>query len=272
MTALCATQWVNGLAGAKRSSTQNSLANTQWRLSSFGSSGSLTSVLRGTSISLNFGPDGRVSGNAGCNSYAGDYRVREESISFSRLVSTKRACIDDAANRQESRYLSALESANRFQLRDDRLTIHYGDGGNTLNFVNDSAVPDGGRGEESPLRVIDAFYDAVNSRDYERAFRLWETPPQKFDDFVRGYSDTVKVQVLTDPNPSIEGAAGSLYADIPTILLVRRRNGAERMFAGCYVARKSNVEQSGWRIYRAKLSPVSSATRISELLNPSCRS
>jgi heat shock protein HslJ len=127
-------------AGNVVKTSQNSLANTEWRLSSFESSGSSTPVIQSTTISLKFGAEGRVSGNSGCNNYAGDYRVEGDSISFTRLLSTKRACINEGANQQETRYLSALESAGRYQLRDDQLIIHYGDGKNTLNFVKASAA------------------------------------------------------------------------------------------------------------------------------------
>jgi heat shock protein HslJ len=268
LVALIVTQW------SYTSTAQNQLASTQWRLSSFGSSGSLTSVVKGTTITLKFGADGRASGSAGCNSYAADYRVQGENVSFSRILSTKKACLDQAANQQEVRYLAALEAAGKFQLGDDRLTIHYGDGGNILNFVNESAPPAAGRGGDSPLEVVSSFYDAVNAREYERAFRLWETAPGNFDDFVRGYSDTAMVQVLTAPKPSVEGAAGSLFAEIPTILVVRRRDGKQRLFAGCYVTRKSNIDTSsqnkGWRIYRAKFFPVSATPNIPTLLNQSC--
>jgi heat shock protein HslJ len=254
---------------------QNSLADTQWRLSSFGSSGALASVIQGTTVTLKLGADGRASGSAGCNSYSGDYRVQGQTITFSRLISTKRACVNPEANQQETRYLAALESAGRFQSREDRLTIHYGNGRNTLNFANDRETQGGS--VDTPLSVVSTFYDAVNARDFDRAYRLWETPPQNYNDFVRGYSDTASVKVLTSPDPTVEGAAGSSYAEIPTVILVRRRNGGERMYAGCYVTRKSNLEppdtgspNRGWRIYRAKLSPVSTTRDISSILNQAC--
>jgi heat shock protein HslJ len=128
-------------AGEVETAGQNPLANTQWRLSSFESSGSSTPVIQGTTIVLKLGADGRVSGNSGCNNYAGDYHLEGDSVSFSRLVSTRRACLNQGANQQETRYLSALESAGRFQLRDDQLIINYGDGKNSLNFVNNSSAP-----------------------------------------------------------------------------------------------------------------------------------
>jgi heat shock protein HslJ len=56
-------------------------------------------------------------------------------LSFATIVSTKRACADEAATRQEQRYLGALESAAGFRLEGNRLTISYDEGRGSLNFV-----------------------------------------------------------------------------------------------------------------------------------------
>ncbi len=41
------------------------------------------------------------------------------------------------------------------------------------------------------------------------------------------------VQLIVQPPTRIEGAAGSLYAEVPTVVVARHRDGAERYFAGC---------------------------------------
>ena len=43
-----------------------------------------------------------------------------------------------------------------------------------------------------------------------------------------------------------------MYAEIPTIVVATTRSGNERVFAGCYVMRRSNVQDRGWHIYRAE--------------------
>lgn len=124
-------------ARSEASSAKSKLANTQWRLISFGATGAESPVIEGTTITLKFGADGRAGGSGGCNSYGGNYRVRKNNLSFSQIISTKRACLEQSANQQEQRYFAALESASKFKLSDNRLTIFHGDGRNTLNFVND---------------------------------------------------------------------------------------------------------------------------------------
>jgi heat shock protein HslJ len=255
------------LPHSKALNLDSSLAGTQWRLESIGGA-----AINGVSkITLKFGADGRAGGSGGCNSYSGAYREQGERLSFSRIISTKRACLEQTANQHEQRYLAALEAAARFKLSGDRLTIFYGAGQGGLNFVNDSPAKTGQEKYEnlsSPVDLLASFYDAVSNKDYARAYGYWETPPGTLQDFQKGYRDTSSVQLIVRPPTHLDGAAGSLYAEVPTVIVAGQRNGSERVFAGCYVMRKSNVGESDstshgvWRIYKASLSPVAANTAI----------
>ena len=256
------------------STDQRVLTGTEWRLISFGPSGAEASVVAGTTVTLKFGEDGRASGSTGCNSYGGTYQVRGDNITFGRLISTRRACLDQNANQQEQRFLSALEAANRFRLSSDRLTILSDRGRNALNFVNNlDSEPSGGPREEpsDPVSTLAAYYDAINAHDYRRAFNYWDTPATSFERFVSGFADTDRVHVLVEPSPHVEGAAGSAYAGISTIVVATTRAGRDRVFAGCYVMRKSNVQDRGWKIYRADVLQMPSSARISRMLSQACR-
>jgi hypothetical protein len=143
-----------------------------------------------------------------------------------------------------------------------------------LNFVNNSiSEPQGGPRDDrsDPVATLAAYYSAINARDYRGAFRFWESPTSSYEQFTRGFADTDQVRLLVDPSTSVEGAAGSVYADIPAIVVSTMRNGSERVFAGCYVMRKSNVQDRGWMIYRADVSPVSANIRLSRILSQGCR-
>ena len=246
----------------------------EWRLVSLGPAGAETEVIAGTTVTLRLAEDERVSGSTGCNNYGGTYQVRGDNISFSRIVSTRRACLDQNANEQEHRFLSTLETANRFRLSSNRLTILSDRGRSVLNFV-DSSTPEPGHGprdeRNDPLQTLASYYTAINARDYRRAFRFWDSPPSSFEQFARGFADTDRVRLLVEPSTRVEGAAGSVYAQIPTIVVATTRSGNERVFAGCYVMRRSNVQDRGWQIYRADVSPVSSSTRLSRILSQGCR-
>jgi heat shock protein HslJ len=256
------------------STDQRVLTGTEWRLISFGPSGAEASLVAGTTVTLKFGEDGRASGSTGCNSYGGTYQVRGDNISFGRLISTRRACLDQNANQQEQRFLSALEAANRFRLSSDRLTILSDRGRNALNFVNSRHSEPSGEPQENssdPLAMLSSYYDAINARDYRRAFSFWDSPTTSFERFASGFADTDRVRVLVEPSARIEGAAGSAYANISTIVVATTRAGSDRIFAGCYVLRRSNVQDRGWKIYRADVSEVPSSARISRLLSQACR-
>ena len=264
-----------GQTGRSMSTDQRVITGIDWRLISLGPAGAETNVVAGTTVTLKFGEDDRASGSTGCNSFNGTYQVRGDSISFSRLISTRRACLDQNANEQEQRFLSTLGSANRFRLTRGRLTILSDRGRSVLNFVNNSISEpqDGSRDDDrsDPVGTLAAYYSAINARDYRGAFRFWDSQPSSYEQFARGFSDTDQVRLLVEPSPRVEGAAGSVYAQIPAIVVSTLRNGSERVFAGCYVMRRSNVQDRGWQIYRADVSQVSANIRLSRILSQGCR-
>lgn len=255
------------------STDQRVLTGTDWRLVSLGPAGNETNLIAGTTVTLKFGEDGRASGSTGCNMYNGAYQVRGDNINFSRLISTRRACLDQNANQQEQRFISALEGANRFRLASDRLTILSDRGRSVLNFARDSPEnPDDGPADDrnDPVATLSSFYNAINSKDYRRAFGYWESPPSSFEQFARGFADTDRVRLLVEPPARLDGAAGSLYAEIATVVVATTRSGGERIFAGCYVMRKSNVRDNGWHIYRANITTVTSNGRLARMLSQGC--
>ncbi len=91
---------------ASLAQAQAGLTGIDWRLVSLGPAGAETDVVAGTTVTLKLAEDERVSGSTGCNNYGGTYQVRDNNISFSRIVSTRRACLDQNANEQEHRFLS----------------------------------------------------------------------------------------------------------------------------------------------------------------------
>jgi len=109
-----------------------------------------------------------------------------------------------------------------------------------------------------PVLLLASFYNAVNLRDYARAYGYWESPPNQasFNQFAQGYADTAVVVGIVRL-PLREGvAAGSSYASLQTVLISIRNNGSQQVYAGCYVGRRSNVPAGdsptpdpNWRLY-----------------------
>ncbi len=262
------------------SNVDDRLTETQWRLTSFGTTNAPSPVMERTTLTIKFEANGKVGGNGGCNSYGGDYQILAERLSLSRIISTMRACLDQEAMRQERRYFEALGSVGKFKLSNNQLTIFYDGGRGALNFVKvsgDATTEQRYENQNSPVELLASYFNAVNIREYERAYRYWETPSGRLDDFARGYADTVSVQLIVQPPTGFEGAAGSIYARVPTVIAARHRDGSEHFFSGCYVTRKSNListdisKQEIWRIYSASVRPVAGETTISKLLAQACK-
>ncbi len=265
---------VQAQTGRDLSTDGRVLTGVEWRVVSFGPAGNEANVIAGTTLSLRFVEDRSVSGSAGCNMFRGTYEVRGDTLTLGRMVSTKRACLDQRANQQEQRYLGALESANRFRIVSKRLTIFYSNGRNVINLVdaNDSSPsPDGAQPAESdPVAALISYYNAINERNYQQAYRMWETPETNLERFSRGFADTRRVRLLIEPPVRVEGAAGSAFAEIPTILIAETSNGRERFFAGCYVLRRSNELRGPWRIYRARINQVSASAALQQPISQTC--
>ena len=76
----------------------------------------------------------RASGNTGCNSYGGVYELSGESLRFGALASTRRACLDEVLNRQETAFLGALADTRTWRIADGTLVLS-GEAGPLARFV-----------------------------------------------------------------------------------------------------------------------------------------
>jgi heat shock protein HslJ len=94
-----------------------------WLLFSYGDTAAPIFPLEGTTIDLIFAPDG-ISGSGGCNQYFGGFTFSDNTISFTAVGATQRAC-DEAIMQQEAAYFAALSTASLFSTEDDSLSIAY---------------------------------------------------------------------------------------------------------------------------------------------------
>jgi len=78
-------------------------------------------------ISFNI-EDHRFSGNSGCNNYFGSYEAGSTSIAFGSAASTRRACMDQALNEMERKFLNILGGKNfKFDVADQTLNLYQND-------------------------------------------------------------------------------------------------------------------------------------------------
>jgi heat shock protein HslJ len=67
----------------------------------------------------------RIAGNGGCNKLAGAYNVTDNVISFRQVISTRMACVDQAANERETAFLKLLSDRTyTFDVADQTLQLY----------------------------------------------------------------------------------------------------------------------------------------------------
>ena len=76
-------------------------------------------VIDNTVLTLTFTEAGRVSGSTGCNNLSGSYTATGTTITFSPLVTTRRACVAPALNNQETKFTSALQGEMAWRITAD---------------------------------------------------------------------------------------------------------------------------------------------------------
>jgi len=101
------------------------LEDIVWALESYGKPNNLKTVLTGTEITARFNSeDGYVIGSGGCNSYGGKYELSGNKLTIiDSLTQTLISCGEEK-NQQEEQFLTALQSAESFQIDDGKLTIN----------------------------------------------------------------------------------------------------------------------------------------------------
>jgi putative lipoprotein len=114
--------WVKKVGGV--------LAGTSWRVEEMGGE----RVPAGAEGTLEFPEAGRVAGRAFCNRFSGKTEITAISIRFGPLAVTKMACGQSASER-ESRFLQALQKAERWSVNGNVLLIDFAGSDRPLRLV-----------------------------------------------------------------------------------------------------------------------------------------
>jgi heat shock protein HslJ len=112
------------------------LAGTSWEAIGYNNGKqAVTSVLAGTTLTVNFGKDGNLEGNSGCNDFGGPYKVNGNQITIGPLNATMKACSDpEGVMDQEAAFLAALQSAATYSIEGDVLELRAQDGALAADF------------------------------------------------------------------------------------------------------------------------------------------
>lgn len=100
-----------------------------------------------------------------------------------------------------------------------------------ITYLSDANFIDN---RSDPVSLISSLLNAINKREYVRAYSYWQTPPSTYDDFAAGYEQTVSViaqfgQVIEDPG------AGQLNYSLPVKMISTLTDGTKQTFVGCYM-------------------------------------
>lgn len=116
----------------------------------------------------------------------------------------------------------------------------------------------------TPEEVVRRYYDAIQKRDYDAAYALWEddgkSSGQTRAEFAAGFSQTAQVRAAIGDSVRSGAGAGSQYVTVPVTIDAVLRSGVKQHFTGTYIIRRAMVdgatpEQRRWHIYSADLKP-----------------
>jgi heat shock protein HslJ len=95
------------------------LAGSEWLLEDLAGSG----VIDNVQATLAFPEAGKVSGKGSCNRFFGAAEIAGDAIKLGPLGATRMECPKAVMN-QETKYLTALQAAERFEWKDPYLLLH----------------------------------------------------------------------------------------------------------------------------------------------------
>lgn len=98
----------------------------------------------------------------------------------------------------------------------------------------------------TPETLIKSYYNAINRQEYARAYSYYapDAPPQPFPQFQAGYENTTSVTVQFGKIEG-EGAAGSAYWSQPVAVKSVEKDGAVKVYYGCYRLKLANPAIQG---------------------------
>ena len=97
-----------------------------WTLYRTGRGAQHDTLLRARKPTIRF-ENGRVTGNAGCNSYFGGYQARAASLQLGPLGATKKACVFPAEGLLEAHFLNSLAKVKRYGVSNGFLVLYTTD-------------------------------------------------------------------------------------------------------------------------------------------------
>lgn len=105
--------------------------NGQWKLVSHGSASVQTPAAPDVDTSIEFGSDGQMNGNVGCNGFGGEFKVDGDTIKLGPVMSTMMFC-EGPVGDQEIATIAVFQGSATFVLDGGTLTITSADGNSVI--------------------------------------------------------------------------------------------------------------------------------------------
>ncbi|MCL4396364.1 MAG: hypothetical protein M1482_16450 [Chloroflexi bacterium] len=130
-----------------------------------------------------------------------------------------------------------------------------------------------------PVEVLESFYNAINRKEYVRAYSYWQAGSpglRAFNQFQQGYAETKAVQMTTGQVQSNAGA-GQLYYKVPVTLTAQTTGGTTQTFVGCYTLHLAQPAIQGTppfhplSITAGQIKEVPAGTDTVPLMSQSCQ-
>lgn len=106
---------------------------------------------------------------------------------------------------------------------------------------------------EDPRDVLRRYYAAINARDFATAQAAWDEGASAAATLAQDFAGAASVELTVGEPRPVEGAAGSVYVEVPVTVTTLRTDGSRQHQAGRYTLRRPQVDGAGatqrnWRI------------------------
>jgi hypothetical protein len=125
--------------------------------------------------------------------------------------------------------------------------------------------------------VLRSFYNAINRREYLRAYAYWQDASQipPLADFAQGYANTREVALVTGEAQGDAGA-GQQFFRVPVTISAQQADGSTRLFAGCYTLHLASpaIQEPPFEslgIVAAAIQPASDAAAADAVMAQGCQ-
>jgi len=118
----------NGSVLATFEAQSTALEGATWEVVALNNGrGAVTGLNAGTSLTMVFAEDGRVSGSGGCNQYTATWTRDGSTLRFSPAASTRRMCPGEGVMEQEQAFFTAMQSVATMRLEGEQLEMRTAD-------------------------------------------------------------------------------------------------------------------------------------------------